>query len=87
MGNRAGGSRSLVSTLHKGRTESDHRKSRTCGWTKRIRAFLRSGGLDEDFPDRGVGKEETMDFAIILIVGNTLLAVFIYLVVTRIWQD
>lgn len=43
--------------------------------------------MDEDFPDRGVGKEETMDFAIILIVGNTLLAVFIYLVVTRIWQD
>lgn len=43
--------------------------------------------MDEDFPDHGVGKEETMDFAIILIVGNTLLAVFIYLVVTRIWQD
>jgi hypothetical protein len=28
-----------------------------------------------------------MDFAIILIVSNTLLAAFIYFVVTRIWQD
>jgi hypothetical protein len=28
-----------------------------------------------------------MDFAIILIVSNTLLAGFIYFVVTRIWQD
>ena len=28
-----------------------------------------------------------MDFAIILIGGNTLLALFIYFIVTRIWQD
>ncbi len=34
-----------------------------------------------------VGKEGVMDFAAILVVGNTLLAVFIYLVVTKIWQD
>jgi len=27
-----------------------------------------------------------MDFAIILIISNTLLAAFIYYVVTRIWQ-
>ena len=32
-------------------------------------------------------KGVTMDFAIILIVSNTLLAGFIYFVVTRIWQD
>jgi hypothetical protein len=32
-------------------------------------------------------KGVTMDFAIILIVSNTLLAAFIYFVVTRIWQD
>jgi hypothetical protein len=33
------------------------------------------------------GKEGTIDLAGILIVSNTLSAVFIYLVVTRIWQD
>lgn len=32
-------------------------------------------------------KERTMDFAIILILSNTFLAVLIYVVVTRIWQD
>jgi hypothetical protein len=32
-------------------------------------------------------KGVTMDFAIILIVSNTVLAAFIYFVVTRIWQD
>ena len=35
----------------------------------------------------GVGKEGVMDFAAVLVVGNTLLAVFIYLVVSKIWQD
>ena len=34
------------------------------------------------------GKGGAMDFAaILLVVNNTLLAVFIYIVVTRIWQD
>jgi hypothetical protein len=33
------------------------------------------------------GKEKAMDFAIILIVSNTVLAGFIYFIVTRIWQD
>jgi hypothetical protein len=28
-----------------------------------------------------------MDFAVILILSNALLAVFIYIVVTKIWQD
>jgi len=28
-----------------------------------------------------------MDFAIILVVSNGLLAAFIYFIVTRIWQD
>jgi len=28
-----------------------------------------------------------MDFAVILVIGNTLLALFIYIVVTKIWQD
>ena len=36
----------------------------------------------------GEGSERShMDFAIILIVSNTVLAAFIYFVVTRIWQD
>jgi hypothetical protein len=33
------------------------------------------------------GKEKAMDFAVILIVSNTVLAGFIYFIVTRIWQD
>jgi hypothetical protein len=33
------------------------------------------------------GKKGTTDLAVILIASNTLSAVFIYLVVTRIWQD
>jgi hypothetical protein len=33
------------------------------------------------------GKEHAMDFAIVLIVSNTFLAIFIYLIVTHIWQD
>jgi len=28
-----------------------------------------------------------MDFAIVLVLSNTFLAVFIYFIVTRIWQD
>jgi len=28
-----------------------------------------------------------MDFAVILVISNTLLALFIYIVVTKIWQD
>lgn len=39
------------------------------------------------FPMAQGRKGVTMDFAIILIVSNTLLAAFIYFVVTRIWQD
>jgi|GEM_PF-665413 len=39
------------------------------------------------FPQAQGRKGVTMDFAIILIVSNTLLAAFIYFVVTRIWQD
>jgi hypothetical protein len=39
------------------------------------------------FPRAKGRKGVTMDFAIILIVSNTLLAAFIYFVVTRIWQD
>ena len=39
------------------------------------------------FPQAKGRKGVTMDFAIILIVSNTLLAAFIYFVVTRIWQD
>jgi len=39
------------------------------------------------YPEAKGRKGVTMDFAIILIVSNTLLAAFIYFVVTRIWQD
>ena len=39
------------------------------------------------FPQAQGRKGVTMDFAIILVVSNTLLAGFIYFVVTRIWQD
>lgn len=31
--------------------------------------------------------EDTMDFGIILLVSNTLMAIFIYVVVKLIWQD
>jgi hypothetical protein len=48
---------------------------------------LRRTTSTNGFTGHGVGKEGAMDFAIILIVSNTFLAVFIYLIVTRIWQD
>jgi hypothetical protein len=44
-------------------------------------------GLMFALPEAKGRKGVTMDFAIILIVSNTLLAGFIYFVVTRIWQD
>jgi hypothetical protein len=31
-------------------------------------------------------KEQAMDFAILLVLGNAVLAGFIYFLVTRIWQ-
>ena len=49
--------------------------------------LLRRTTSTNGFTGHGVGKEGAMDFAIILIVSNTFLAVFIYLIVTRIWQD
>jgi hypothetical protein len=33
------------------------------------------------------GKEDTMDFGIILLISNTLMAIFLYIVVKLIWQD
>lgn len=32
-------------------------------------------------------KESIMDFAVILILSNTLMAILIYIVITKIWQD
>jgi hypothetical protein len=32
-------------------------------------------------------KENTMDFGIILLISNTLMAIFLYIVVKLIWQD
>jgi hypothetical protein len=56
---------------------------RTTGWDRAFDSGLR---FAFSLPQR-VGKGVIMDFAIILIVSNTLLAAFIYFVVTRIWQD
>jgi hypothetical protein len=49
--------------------------------------FRRRSGPCFALPPGKGRKGVTMDFAIILIVSNTLLAGFIYFVVTRIWQD
>jgi glycerol-3-phosphate acyltransferase PlsY len=35
----------------------------------------------------GGGKGAAMDFGVILIVANTLMAVFLYIVVKLIWQE
>lgn len=32
-------------------------------------------------------KESIMDFAVILILSNTLMAILIYIVISKIWQD
>ena len=39
------------------------------------------------FPTAKGRKGVTMDFTIIILLSNSLLAGFIYFVVTRIWQD
>jgi hypothetical protein len=33
------------------------------------------------------GKEDTMDFGIILLISNTLMAIFLYILIKLIWQD
>lgn len=49
-------------------------------WSKRVRRG--------HSPSRETSEKETeMEFAAVLIVSNTLMAIFIYIVVIKIWQD
>lgn len=70
------------------RTEWDHGKSqKSIVPQEAANRSLRQITSTHNLSGHGVGKEGAMDFAIILILSNTFLAVLIYVVVTRIWQD
>lgn len=53
----------------------------------RIAPSTGKGHAHNPSSDHRTRRRVIMDFAVILILSNTLMAVLIYIVITKIWQD